>query len=67
MSDREAFKALAHSLLNHVAVVSSYIELLKGSGLTEDQNEMCDEMSTSVRSAIELCRDLESRLGTDEP
>lgn len=60
----ESLRAMAHRLLNSVALISSYIDLLKNSGLTEDQKSMCDEMQGSALDAVEVGRELERRLGS---
>ena len=53
---------ISHKLINQIAIVCSYAELLKDSELTQDQEEMVDEIVKACREAVELHRALSQRI-----
>ena len=53
---------ISHKLINQIAIVCSYADLLKDSELTEDQKELLDEIVKAGSQAVELHRALSKRI-----
>lgn len=64
--DAAEMKSMTHSLINHISVVSSYIELLSLTGMSEEQQEICDEMQKAARQAVGVSRSIESHFQDGE-
>lgn len=55
-----------HTLLNHIAVVSSYAHLLSDTELDPDQAEMVGEIASAAKRALAVANELGAALGSSK-
>ena len=63
----ESPRMVHHVLLNHIAVVSTYTQLLQDSALDDDQKELLSELAISVEHAHTLATELGRQLQLHHP